>query len=245
MPGILGVIQRLIPRSRREVCEETLVKAAVNDCLDAEPVVRALLAHGASSNTAGNGETPLERAIQVGHGSVARMLLDHGADPNPLGENEPLLAALNQRDSETVQALIRHHVNVNAGPPGSPVLGEVDSADSNDFRLILGAGADVNQPGIVALNAAKGNVPFLQLLAEHGASLDVRWEGSTPLYASAYAGQIESVRFLLSHERDSAHRQADATDTLNRLRNSGWRNLSLLPSSAKDTVIRALQQATH
>ena len=59
--------------------------------------------------------TPLNLAVENGHGDVVAMLIDAGADVNAGGEwYSPLYSAILFGDSDTVEMLLEHGANVNA-----------------------------------------------------------------------------------------------------------------------------------
>jgi ankyrin repeat protein len=161
----------------------------VADARDPMDVIKALLARGANPNARANttpfrgfyqvsanwanfdGQTPFLRAALSGDITLMRTLLDHGADPN-LGTNDgatPLMAA----------------AGINW------VVAQTFSRSDDEFleaaRLCLERGADVNavnSQGFAAVHGAanRGFDAMIRLLAEHGATLDLKdKQGRTPM----------------------------------------------------------------
>jgi len=80
--------------------------------------------------------------------------------------------------------------------------------DTKTMKVLLVAGADVNEPLAAYINplvaaSESGNPEAIHLLLDHGARIDQRDEnGWTALMYAAGAGQRESVRVLLSSGAD-------------------------------------------
>ena len=159
------------------------------DPLDLINLIRELLAKGANPNFQTNttpvrgfmqltgswtnfdGQTPLIRAALAGDVTVMRLLLEHGADPGikTYQGSTALMAA----------------AGVNW------VIGETYSRSEEEYlaaaRLCLELGNDVNavnEQGFRAIHGAanRGFDKMIQLLADHGALLDVKdSQGRTPM----------------------------------------------------------------
>jgi ankyrin repeat protein len=159
-------------------------------------LIKLLLSHGANPNaqlktptlyrahtpgepTLGDGATPLMRAAKNGDAAAMRLLLENGADPELAQKNHTtalmLAAGLGRglgvfaKDYATeaqmiegLQVLLDRHVNLNA----------------------------TNDAGQTALHfAALSSDNIVKLLAEHGATLDIRdKQGRTPLDFALGAG---------------------------------------------------------
>ncbi len=120
--GNAGMVETLLtaganPRLQALGGEPVLMTAARAGSLEA---VRALLAHGADVNTR-----------EVRHGQTALMAAAGGRDPHP----------------EIVQALLEHGADVNVRANGglTPLLFAVRQGDLESARLLVKAGANVNE----------------------------------------------------------------------------------------------------
>jgi ankyrin repeat protein len=159
------------------------------DTRDPMDLIKGLLKRGANPNARANttpfrgfyqvsanwanfdGQSPFLRAALSGDVALMRLLLEHGADPN-LGTNDgatPLMAAagINWVVAQTFSRSDKEYLEAAA--------------------LCLERGADVNavnSQGFTAMHGAanRGFDAMIKLLAEHGASLDVKdKQGRTPM----------------------------------------------------------------
>ena len=119
--------------------------------------------------------------------------------------------AVEHRDTETVHALLKQHVNVNtAQPDGSTALHW--AAHWNDLEtvnLLLRAGANVkvaNRYGATPLSeaASVGNAAMIEALLKAGADAKAltTFDGETVLMTAARAGNADAVKILLDHGAD-------------------------------------------
>jgi ankyrin repeat protein len=126
----------------------------------------------------GSNQTPLARAVQQQDVDALRLMLARGGKVNELAQgNTPLMALMAGGG--------RFGGGFGAAPAGYRFPGTRSVIDA--AKTLLDAGADVNvtrENGETALHVAAqtGNVPMIQLLAEHGAKLDAKtMAGLTPL----------------------------------------------------------------
>ena len=122
----------------------------------------------------------------------------------------PADAAQNQ-DRETLQALIRQHVNLDATQAdGSTALQwAAHWNDLESVKLLLRAGANpklANRYGVTPLSeaAAAGNAGMIEALLAAGADAKglTTADGETVLMTAARSGNAEAVRVLLNHGAD-------------------------------------------
>ncbi|MBZ5676118.1 MAG: ankyrin repeat domain-containing protein [Acidobacteriia bacterium] len=119
--------------------------------------------------------------------------------------------AVEHRDSDAVQALLKQHANVNATQPdGTTALHW--AAHWNDLaavKLLLGAGANpkiANRYGATPLSeaATQGNAAMIEALLKAGADPKTLTtaDGETVLMTAARAGNVDAVKILLDRGAD-------------------------------------------
>jgi len=206
---------------------QILLKAGAN-------VSAACAAH---KEDGGGGSQALHFAVAGRHGTVAKTLLDAGADPNAVGNygRTPLVTAIYEDDIEGVRLLLKRGANVNLKPQrkdyesplsaaatikksdtihsaksgGAATLGlTVELRNPEIFKLILEAGADPNEPGVLGKTplirlAWQRDVPdeilisLMEVLLKAGASVDHQEEnGSTALLGAVLRNKPRVVKFL-------------------------------------------------
>jgi uncharacterized protein len=163
-----------------------------------------------------SGETPLMTAVDNGHADVAKLLLDRGADVNARetgsGQTALMWAAAN-KSTDIVTLLLDHGADARARSTRgfTPLLFAAQQGEVESGRLLLRAGADVNDRGgndrktALIVAAASGHSNFATLLLDSGANPDLSDEiGFTALhYAALDAGGGDIVRTLLAHRANS------------------------------------------
>ena len=136
-------------------------------------MVETLLDAGADQNTAlRSGETSVMTAARGGYVEVVRLLLERGADPNRRGtrDHTALMWAASRRHPDVVEVLLEHGADVNARTKSwaqyyqkggdaapnpddefwqqeggfTPLIFAARSGDLASARLLVAAGADVN-----------------------------------------------------------------------------------------------------
>jgi ankyrin repeat protein len=161
---------------------------------DAElPMAQKLLAAGADPNAALlSGETPLMQAARRGNVDIVRALLAAKADPNAKEKNggqNALMWALAQRQSATVDELVRGGADVNAGSKSdfTPMMFAAQQGDVDSIRILLRAGAKLNgyEPGTVTpliIASAMNHVQAVDLMLDNGADPNaVDWRSYSAL----------------------------------------------------------------
>jgi ankyrin repeat protein len=194
--------------------------------------VRSLLKQGANANAAraeGNTLTALMLAARGGHSGVVRLLLEAGAQVEATasiatgasGVNKGLTAlmeAVASGDTTTVELLLSHGAN-----PNAKAIYEV--TDSN------GTHTEGCRPAIMHAT----DFPVLQLLAEHGADLQVKdCDGNSVLMFAAEHLNPDAVRYVLAKGLDPRERNRNgqtALDLAKEAEKTG--NIAVLEEAAK------------
>lgn len=181
-----------------------------------------------------NGETVLMNCARTGNGAAVQALVNAGAKVNAkesAHNQTALMWAAAEKHPEAVQALLRAGADVRARSRtyaqtvtsevtqrlgreelnytvlrggSTPLLFGARSGDAESVRLLLAAGADVNdaQPdGMSALTLAahSGNGPAARVLLEKGADPNNAGIGYTALHAAVLRSDLALVNDLLAH----------------------------------------------
>ena len=126
------------------------------------------------------------------------------------GPDPSLIDAVKNGNRETVRALLKRHVDVNAREvDGTTALDwAVRADDLETVRLLIHAGANVNAPNRysvtpLSLAATNGSAAVTAALLEAGAdSNTVTPAGETVLMTAARTGNPDTVKLLLDHGAD-------------------------------------------
>ena len=105
------------------------------------------------------GETALHIVVKRGDMTYLRFLLAKGADPNMKDDKgtTPLLLAATAGATEMIQLLLAQGANVNLGNSSgeTPLIRAVQGRDLATARVLLTAGADPDQPDLLAGKSAR------------------------------------------------------------------------------------------
>ena len=173
--------------------------------------VTALLARGASVNASepSHGQTALMWAAAQRHPQVVGALVDGGADVRARSRVYNQIVT-----SEVTQRAGREELNYTVPRGGStPLLFAARSGDVESARVLLAAGADVNDAlpdgtSALVLAAHSGNGAVAALLLDKGADPDAATVGYTALHAAVLRADLDLVKALLAH---GAHPSARIT----------------------------------
>ena len=154
------------------------------------------------------------------------------------GHDAPLADAIQRRDTQTVQALLKQHVDVNApqsdGATALHWAAYLEDAETTALLIRAGARVDTrNDYGVtpLALASTNGNAAVIGLLLKGGADPNgaVR-AGETPLMLAARSGKTDAVQRLLS-----GGAKVDAKETWN-----GQTALMWAAAAGHGAVVQAL-----
>ena len=159
-----------------------------------------------------SGETPLMAAVDNGHLDAASTLLERGAEVNAKetnGNQTALMWATANKSPALVQLLLDRGADVHARSKGgfTPLLFAAQQGDVESGRILLQAGADVNERSdkdrktALIIATASGNRDIAGLLLDKGADPNLADEGGfTALhYAASDKNGADLVRALFTH----------------------------------------------
>ena len=204
--GSAPMIERLLdagadPNVALPEGETPIMTAARTGNADA---VRLLLARGADLNVSEHmrGQTALMWAVAQGHHAVVATLLEHGADVDARSKTRPRLMHADSRNaSQYDQGVVWNRGGF------TPLLFAARHGDVGSARLLLAAGADVNDiapTGASALVVAahSGHGAFVEMLLDDGADPNAVGAGYGALHAAILRGDGKLVEALLRHAAD-------------------------------------------
>jgi ankyrin repeat protein len=163
--------------------------------------VKALLVKGARVNAKENAhsQTALMWAAAQRHPDVTELLIEAGAEINAQSLTYPQTVV-----GEQTQRFGREELNYTVLRGGStPLLFAARSGDTASARLLLAAGANVNDAlpdgtGALVLAAHSGHGETAALLLENGANPDAAGSGYAALHAAVLRSDLNLVKALLS-----------------------------------------------
>ena len=177
--------------------------------------VRLLVAAGAEVNAreTSRQQTALMWAVAQGQHEVVQSLLDAGADVEARSRVRPRLMYA----AATNSAVYEQGVIENLGG-FTPLLFAARHGDVASARLLLGAGADVDNPASngaspLVMATHSGHTAFAQFLLAEGAEPDAMDAGYTALHAAVLRGDLTTVEALLAHGADPNIRLEKGTPT--------------------------------
>jgi ankyrin repeat protein len=171
-------------------------------------MIEKLLNAGANPNaTRSNGETPLMVCAWTGNADAVRHLVARGADVNAKEKERgqtALMWALEQQHLGVVRVLIESGADVHSRSKSgfTPLLFATKHSDAEPVRLLLAAGANINE------GTPLRNRPGGRRAAANDEFADVP-DGITPLLMATASGHEDLALFLL--ERGADPNAADGT----------------------------------
>jgi ankyrin repeat protein len=211
-------------------------------------IERLLAAGADPNRAPSSGHTPLMTVARLGDARAVGLLLAKGADPNARETahgQTALMWAITGRHPQVVRLLLDAHADVKARTRSwrqrmllccqlyggdeagaamverggfTPLLFAAQSGDVESAKLLIAAGADVNEAApdgasalIVAAHAGKAEVGALLLAA--GADPNAAGAGYTALHVAATRGDLALVQALLAQRADHNARQTKGSPT--------------------------------
>ena len=176
--------------------------------------VKALLVKGARVNVkeTAHSQTPLMWAAAQRHPEVTELLIEAGADISAQS-----LTYAQTVVGEQTQRFGREELNFTVLRGGStPLLFASRSGDTGSARLLLAAGANVNDAlpdgtSALVLAAHSGHGETAALLLEKGANPDAAGSGYTALHAAVLRSDLALVKALLAHRANPDLRTTKGT----------------------------------
>lgn len=165
--------------------------------------VRALLARGANVNAKepGHDQTALMWAAAQSHPAAVEALLKGGADVRARSRSYTQTVT-----SEVTQRAGREELNYTVPRGGStPLLFAARSGDAESARMLIEAGADVNETlpdgaSALVIAAHSGHTRAATVLLEKGADPNAAEVGYTALHAAVLRTDLALVNALLAHK---------------------------------------------
>jgi ankyrin repeat protein len=159
--------------------------------------------------------TPLMLAVNYGYYKLAEYLIAHGADigrrskaiiPDDPSRETALHWAAHKADLKMCRLLIAAGADARAESTwGSVLQYAIESKNPRIVRMVIDAGAPVNQPSgrsrylPLHIAAREGDSEIIQLLLKRGAKLASHPQsGETPLIMACLSGKANAVRLLLA-----------------------------------------------
>jgi uncharacterized protein len=198
-------------------------------------MVERLLADGATSNASlPSGETSLMTAARAGSVGAVKALLAHGADVQARETADgqtALMWSVAEQHPEVVRLLIevgadvkarskvrRENTTVGMVDEGgyTPLLFAARQGDLASARLLVAAGADVNDTAPIGTSALvvaahSGHGALAAFLLEKGADANTAGAGYTALHAAIVRGDLDLIKLLLARGADPKARFTKGT----------------------------------
>ena len=151
--------------------------------------------------------TPIHHAVAGYHVPVLRLLLDHTTEP-VLAGGRALRAAAERGSREMIKLLLEHGADARAIGAGRWVLDPETAALLTNAGASAGVGTGGEDSGDWVRMSCTGNKGrkddpgYVAAFLRHGARVDHRYNGATPLHYVARAGFVQTIQVLLDHGAD-------------------------------------------
>ena len=170
-------------------------------------MVEKLLKAGADPNLALlSGETALMAAAEKGSLDAVKLLLDHGANVNakePQEGQTAIIWAAAEKHSDILKVLLEHGADVRARTNSgfTPLLFAAQQGDTESARLLVKAGADLNESSRASASAKEAGAAPASGSQKNKNAAGAQ-TGVTPLLIAAASGNAETSVFLLDNGAD-------------------------------------------
>ncbi|KFH43891.1 putative ankyrin repeat protein-like protein [Hapsidospora chrysogenum ATCC 11550] len=165
-------------------------------------LVKAILKGGAEADT-DELTKALRFAVHGGHPHAVELLIGCGAEVPP-GILCAAARRLNpdQSKADVVGVLLSHGASANENcpmlfHPCSPLASFASINDAVTLRMLLRAGANAKDRPAMWAAVTSGVVEMVQILVEHGADVQVTWNGRSPLWYAVARGHEAVVDYLI------------------------------------------------
>ncbi len=170
--------------------------------------IRVLLESGADVNAHTNDrrQTALMWAVAGRHPDVVRMLIESGADPHARSRTRRTIVMLDRGPRRVAKTSSEVGTEVDVGGI-TALLFAAQVGDVPSARLLLGAGAEINEAGAdgnspLVVAAISGHPTLASLLLDEGADPNAAGGGYTALQAAVLRRDLPTVAALLARGAD-------------------------------------------
>ncbi len=206
-----AIHQHLTTSKRPKKINDLLLNACYQFNISKE-MIELLIKHGANVNYETKYcESPLSITSNNGHFSLVRYLLDHGAKKESLGWSPLMFTLIYGTAAQCESALTEPDSDITYRDrlwQRTPLLLTIQSGNVEKVKLLLQAGASINETGRCEKRALTyaiqhDHLPMLEFLISQGANPDSLDENNvTHLMEAAEYNAINCLNYLLDHGAD-------------------------------------------
>jgi ankyrin repeat protein len=205
----------------KKVDLELLTACRTGDLQAAEDALK----HGANPKLQPTGYSPLNSAATAGNLAICTLLVSKGADVNASSQGiTPLLCAARYCHPDVIEFLLKSKANpkVRNSDGLTPIMTLLNNFNRSDaavmkmkttasdkdaltaIKMLLAAGVDPNIGAtyfgtpLVLASSKSDCTEIVRILLDGGAQVNESETGFTPLHAAAFAGNLETVKLLVS-----------------------------------------------